>query len=223
MHLYIAYKNYSSWSLRPWIAMKVAGIPFDETILPFYHDDSLDKLGERYQIPAQVPVLVENEQPIWDSLAILEKLAEESPDSGLWPTDPSLRSLARCAASEMHSGFVPLRSTCPMNCRSKKKLSKEKLAFIQGDLKRLAEVWAHFDKADKPEGDFLCGHFSNVDAMYAPVMWRIHGYGLEVSPAFSRWIDAMLALPAMQEWLASAQQEEWVIEQYEAAGETVTS
>jgi glutathione S-transferase len=203
--------------------MKVAGISFEETILPFYHNDSLDKLGEQYQIPAQVPVLVENEQPIWDSLAILEKLAEDNPERGLWPADPTLRSLARSAASEMHSGFVPLRSTCPMNCRTKKQLSEEKLAFIQDDLKRLAQVWAHFDKADKPEGDFLCGHFSNVDAMFAPVMWRIHGYGLDVSPAFNRWIDAMLALPPMQEWLVSAQQEEWVIEAYEAAGETVIS
>ena len=223
MHLYIAYKNYSSWSLRPWIAMKVAGIPFDETILPFYHDDSLDKLGERYQIPAQVPVLIEDGQPIWDSLAILERLAEQSPDSGLWPEDPALRSLARSATSEMHSDFVPLRSTCPMNCRSKKRLSVENLAFVKDDLKRLAEIWDRFDRTNKPEGDFLCGHFSNVDAMYAPVMWRIHGYGLEVSPSFTKWIDAMLRLPAMQEWLAAAQQEEWVIEQYESAGETVGS
>lgn len=223
MHLYIAYKNYSSWSLRPWIAMKVAGIPFEETILPFYHEDSLDKLGERYQIPAQVPVLVEKDQPIWDSLAILERLAEQSPDSCLWPADPALRSLARSAASEMHSGFVPLRSTCPMNCRSKKRLSDENLAVVQGDLKRLAKIWDHFEQADKPEGDFLCGPFGNVDAMYAPIMWRVHGYGLDVSSAFSRWIEAMLALPAMQEWLASAKQEEWIIEQYESAGETVKS
>ena len=221
MHLYIAYKNYSSWSLRPWIAMKVAGIPFDETILPFYHDDSLDKLGERYQIPAQVPVLVDKEMPIWDSLAILEKLAEDFPDRGLWPEDAALRSLARSAAAEMHSGFVPLRSTCPMNCRTKKRLPEANLAVVQGDLQRLAEIWTHFELADKPAGDFLCGHFSNVDAMYAPVMWRIHGYGLHVSRAFSRWIDAMLGLPAMQEWLASAQQEAWVIDSYEAAGETV--
>ena len=223
MHLYIAYKNYSSWSLRPWIAMKVAGIPFDETVLTFFHNDDLDKLGERHQIPAQVPVLVENEQPVWDSLAILEKLAEQFPDRGLWPADPALRSLARCAASEMHSGFVPLRSTCPMNCRSKKRLSEEKLAGIQDDLKRLAEIWNKFDRADKPAGDFLCGPFSNVDAMYAPVMWRIHGYGLDVSPAFDRWIEAMLNLPAMKEWLASAQNEEWVIDHYESAGETVAS
>ena len=220
-HLYIAYKNYSSWSLRPWIAMKVAGIPFDETVLPFYHGDELDKLGERYQIPAQVPVLVENEQPIWDSLAILERIAEQAPNSGLWPEDHALRSLARCAAAEMHSGFVPLRSTCPMNCRSKKQLSDENLAVVQNDLKRLAIIWEKFEQADTPEGDFLCGPFSNVDAMYAPVMWRIHGYGLKVSPAFDRWIEAMLNLPAMQEWLAAAQQEEWVIEQYESAGETV--
>ena len=222
MHLYIAYKNYSSWSLRPWIAMKVAGIPFEETLLTFFHNDDLEKLGERYQIPAQVPVLVENEQPIWDSLAILEHLAEAFPGKKLWPENAALRSLARSASAEMHSGFSPLRSTCPMNCRTKKRLSDDNLAAVQDDLKRLAEIWGYFDRAEKPEGDFLCGPFSNVDAMYAPVMWRVHGYGLAVSPAFSRWTNAMLDLPEMQEWLASAQAEEWEMEHYESAGETVS-
>ena len=221
MHLYIAYKNYSSWSLRPWIAMKVAGIDFEETVLPFYHNDSLDKLGERYQIPAQVPVLVEDELVIWDSLAIMETLAEQFPDRGLWPSNTALRALARCAAAEMHSGFTTLRSTCPMNCRSQKRLTDENRALVEGDLIRLAEVWEHFERLDRPEGDFLCGQFSIVDAMYAPVMWRVVGYGLDVSPAFAQWAKAMQALPAMQEWLAAAQDEEWIIEAYEAYGEDV--
>ena len=221
MHLYIAYKNYSSWSLRPWIAMKVAGIDFEETVLPFYHNDSLDKLGERYQIPAQVPVLVEDELVIWDSLAIMETLAEQFPDRGLWPSDPALRALARCAAAEMHSGFTTLRSTCPMNCRSQKRLTDENRALVQGDLIRLEEVWSHFERTERPEGDFLCGQFSIVDAMYAPVMWRVVGYGLDVSPAFAKWAKAMQELPAMQEWLSAADNEEWTIEAYEAYGEDV--
>ncbi|PWQ92571.1 glutathione S-transferase [Leucothrix pacifica] len=221
MHLYIAYKNYSSWSLRPWIAMKMASIEFEETVLPFYHSNALDKLAERYQIPAQVPVLVEDNTIIWDSLAIMETLAEQYPDRNLWPQESGLRVLARCAAAEMHSGFMTLRSTCPMNCRKQKRLTDEKLALIEGDLIRLAELWEHFDRANKPEGDFLCGKFGIVDAMYAPVMWRIVGYGLDVSPAFSKWATAMQALPAMQEWLAAAQDEEWTIEAYEAYGEDV--
>lgn len=221
MHLYIAYKNYSSWSLRPWIAMKVAGIEFDETVLPFYHDDSLDKLAERHQIPAQVPVLEHNGQIIWDSLAILETLAEQYPQKNLWPSDPGLRILARCAAAEMHSGFTQLRSTCPMNCRGNKRLTPEKQALIQDDLNRLAELWTQFNHAGRPDGDFLCGPFGIVDAMYAPVMWRVTGYGLEVSPEFSRWSEAMQALPEMQQWLTAAQAETWTIEAYEAYGEDV--
>ncbi|PWQ96267.1 glutathione S-transferase family protein [Leucothrix arctica] len=221
MHLYIAYKNYSSWSLRTWIAMKVANIPFEETILPFYHGDSLDKLGERFAIPAQVPVLEHDGAIVWDSLAIMEHLAEVYPDRQLWPESASLRTLARCVSSEMHSGFMNLRQACPMNCRSNKRLSKEQLALIQGDLERIAALWAKFEAVDKPEGDFLCGQFGIVDAMYAPVMWRVLGYGLDVSPAFNNWAKAMKALPEMQEWLAAAQQEEWVLDEYEACAETV--
>lgn len=219
MHLYIAYKNYSSWSLRPWIALKVAGIPFDETILPFYHSDALDKLGERYQIPAKVPVLEDQGLIIWDSLAMLEYVHEQYPEKKLWPNDKSLRALARSAAAEMHSSFSALRSQHPMNCRRQIKMQPS--TEVQVDLLRLAEIWAHFEKAaNKPEGDFLCGHFSIVDAMYAPVMWRAVGYGLEVSPSFKKWTEAMLALPAMQEWLAAAKAEEakWTIVQYDEVG-----
>lgn len=217
MHLYIAYKNYSSWSLRPWLAFKVAGIEFEETLLPFAHSDGLHKLAERLAIPAQVPVLLDDEHVIWDSLAIMEYAAEQYPERSLWPQDKWLRTLARSAAAEMHSGFTTLRSECPMNCREQK--VKNVTPEIQKDLDRLAVVWAHFAAADKPNGDFLCGTFSIVDAMYAPVMWRICGYGLEVSEHFSRWATAMKALPAMQEWLIAAQQEEWVMPQYEAMGD----
>lgn len=217
MHLYIAYKNYSSWSLRPWLALKVAGIEFDETLLPFAHSDRLNKLAAQYQIPAQVPVLVDEEHVIWDSLAIMEYVAESYPDSHLWPQDKWLRALARSASAEMHSGFMALRSQCPMNCRAQK--SKTVTPEIQADLDRLKVIWEHFAAMDKPEGDFLCGHFSIVDAMYAPVMWRISGYGLEVSADFTKWIAAMKRLPAMQEWLTAAQQEEWVMENYEAMGD----
>ena len=217
MHLYIAYKNYSSWSLRPWLAFKVAGIDFEETLLPFAHSDGLDKLGEKYNIPPQVPVLIDQERVIWDSLAIMEYAAECFPDRHLWQEDKWLRALARSAAAEMHSGFIALRSACPMNCRSQK--TKTVTPEIQADLERLKAIWEHFAAAEKPEGEFLCGEFSIVDAMYAPVMWRIVGYGLNVSPAFTQWAEAMQALPAMQEWLESARAEEWVMEHYEAMGD----
>ena len=218
MHLYIAYKNYSSWSLRPWLAMQVNGIEFTETILPFYHDQQLEQLSERYNIPAQVPVLVDNGLVIWDSMAQMEYLAEKYPHHKLWPKDTALRSLARSACAEMHSGFLALREQCPMNCRSQKSLSTSQRTLIQADLDRLAALWEHFAQAQSPKGDFLCGDFGIVDAMYAPVMWRVKGYNLSVSASFEQWSQAMQTLPAMQEWLSAAQQESWVIEAYESAG-----
>lgn len=221
MHLYIAYKNYSSWSLRPWLAMKVSGIKFDETILPFYHSDSLKELALKEKIPAAVPILQDNGQIIWDSLAIMEHLADSFPAAKLWPGNKQLKALARASAAEMHSGLVALRTQFPMNCRVTCEVEANEGA--KKDLIRLAEIWAKF--RDQPyvdavsEGPFLCGHFTIVDAMFAPVMWRVKGYGLTVSPAFSAWTEAMLALPAMKEWLNSAKNEEWVIPQYdEVAG-----
>lgn len=218
MHLYIGYKNYSSWSLRPWLAMKVAGIKFDETVLPFYHTDQLSQLANKHSIPATVPFLeteLEGKSSIiWDSLAIMEFLAEQYPQAKLWPENPNLRGLARSAASEMHSGFLALRGQFFMNCRTSVEMAPTPES--QRDLNRLAEIWQKFAEFHV-DGPFLCGHFTIIDAMFAPVMWRVKGYGLFVSEAFSAWSEAMLALPEMQEWLSSAQQEEWVIQQYEVA------
>ena len=224
MHLYIAYKNYSSWSLRPWIAMKVAGIEFKETLLPFYHSDALQEFATKENIPACVPVLQDilggEAHTIWDSLAIMEHLAEQYPQAKLWPQDPALRALARCAAAEMHSGFMALRSDFPMNCRTHKQ--GQPSAKAKQDLARLAALWERFATFDnKPEGEFLCGHFTIADAMFAPVMWRVSGYQLEVSPAFTQWSKAMQALPAMQEWLSAAKAEPWNIPQYDAVAEAV--
>ena len=213
MHLYIGYKNYSSWSLRPWLALKMADILFEETLLTFAHDDSLKKFSEAHQLPAQVPVLMVGDWVIWDSLAILEYLAETYPEKHLWPEDPQLRALARSAAAEMHSGFSALRSHFPMNCRTEKLVAANEAVML--DLQRLAQIWQRFEQADKPEGAFLAGQFSLVDAMFAPVMWRVRNYGLTVSLAFDRWAQAMYELPAMQEWLASAREEAWHMPAYE--------
>ena len=213
MHLYIAYKNYSSWSLRPWIAMKVAGIKFDETLLPFYHDDSLTFFAEEEGLPAKVPVLKDQGRTIWDSLAILEYIAEQHPEAKLWPSDPTLKALARCASAEMHSGFMGLRGEFPMNCRANVTVAPSEAT--QKDLQRLAKIWADFSQQKKPEGNFLCGHFTIVDAMYSAIMWRVTGYNLPVSAEFDRWAKAMQALPAMQEWLTSAKAESWSVAQYD--------
>ena len=216
MHLYVTYKRYSSWSLRPWLAMKVSDIPFTDSVLPFDHDDSLEKLAAQHGIPATVPVLENDGQMIWDSLAILEYLADSYPEKNLWPSNAKLRALARSASAEMHCGFMALRGEHPMNCH--RVFPMTPTAAVQADLDRLAVLWQHFDKADKPAGEFLCGEFSIVDAMFAPVAWRAKGYGLTISPAFNRWSKALMALPAMQQWVNEGAQETWRVAATEEIG-----
>lgn len=216
MHLYITYKRYSSWSLRPWLAMKVAGIPFQETILPFAHGDSLRQFAEQHRIPATVPVLEHRGQMIWDSLAILEYLAEAYPEKQFWPQDPSLKAFARCASAEMHSGFVALRSEHPMNCHRIHPMTPSPV--VQADLNRLAVLWQQFASVRHSDGEFLCGEFSIADAMFAPVAWRAIGYGLTISDEFDRWSKVLMALPAMQEWVEDGKAESWRVEATESIG-----
>ena len=202
--------------------MKVAGIEFKETLFPFYHDDSLTQFAKQEVIPATVPVLKMNGQTVWDSMAIMETLAESYPDAGLWPQSPQWRALARSACAEMHTGFVGLRSQFPMNCRRQYDVAANQESLK--DITRLAQLWHKFYQPSpdlmtlKAEGPFLCGTFSILDAMYAPVMWRVRNYGLFVSDEFEAWSNAMLALPAMQEWLTAAKAEEWQIAAYDEVG-----
>lgn len=221
MHLYITYKRYSSWSLRPWLAMAVAGIPFEDTVLPFAHDDSLHKFAEKHRLPATVPVLEHDGQMIWDSLAILEFLADQYPQKNLWPKDPNLRAHARCASAEMHSGFAALRAEHPMNCH--RVVATTPSDAVQADLQRLAAIWQHFDHLRKPQGRFLCGEFSIVDAMYAPVAWRAKGYTLSISPLFADWSNAMMALPAMQRWVEEGAAETWRVDETENTGTAIST
>jgi len=216
MHLYIAYKRYSSWSLRPWLLMKVKEIAFTETVLPFAHDDSLINLALKHKIPATVPALEHVGQIVWDSLAIVEFLAERYPQKNLWPEDPTLRALARSASAEMHCGFAALRQEHPMNCH--REVTMKPGSAVQSDLNRLAEIWQHFDNAKKPAGDFLCGDFSIADAMFAPVAWRAKGYNLKISEQFARWSKALMELPAMNEWVEHGSREPWRVEQTESVG-----
>ena len=216
MKLNIGYKNYSSWSLRPWLLMKEAEIEFEEIVLPIFHDNSLAELASKLKVPAQVPILEAGGNVIWDSLAIAEYLAEQYSDKVLWPAEPAVRSLARSASAEMHSGFQALRSQCPMNCRASKRLQADKA--LSGDLQRLAQLWEMFKK-HKTDGDFLCGKFGIVDAMYAPIGVRVRGYNLSVSPAFNEWNQALFALPSMQQWIAAAKTEPWKVESYDAIGD----
>jgi glutathione S-transferase len=219
LHLTIGNKNYSSWSLRPWLALKVAGIPFAETVIPIYVPGSKEKFLERS--PAgKVPILQDGPVTVWESLAILEYLAEQFPAAGLWPRDSAARAHARAIASEMHAGFQPLRRQCPMNMwRPVKKL--ELSAETAANAARIDAMWADCRARFGAGGPFLFGGFTAADAMYAPVVSRFHTYAVAVGAASAAYMDAVMALPAWREWHAAAVVEEWVLAEDEVDWPTV--
>jgi len=213
--------------LRPWIALKVAAIPFEETVIPIYYPGSREKFLA-LSPAGKVPVLQDGDVTIWESLAILEYLGDKFPDAALWPRDAAARAHARAIASEMHAGFVPLRRQCPMNMwRPVKKLalSPETMANVA----RIDAMWsgcrARFGQDGGQNGDhvgpFLFGRFTAADAMYAPVVSRFHTYGVEVGPVSAAYMQAMMALPAWREWYAAALKEEWLLEEDEVDWPTV--
>jgi glutathione S-transferase len=217
LHLTIGNKNYSSWSLRPWIAMKVAGIPFEETVIPIYVAGSREKFLARS--PAgKVPILQDGAVTVWESLAILEYVAETYPQAGLWPADRAARAHARAIANEMHGGFQPLRRQCPMNMwRPVKKLELDPEAAA--NVQRIDAMWS--DCLERSGGPFLFGTFTAADAMYAPVVSRLHAYAADVAKASAAYMQAVMALPAWQEWCAAALKEEWVLAEDEVDWPTV--
>jgi glutathione S-transferase len=213
LHLTIGNKNYSSWSFRPWLALKVAGIPFEETVIPIYEPGSREKFLA-LSPAGKVPILQDGAVTVWESLAILEYAAEKFPDAALWPADAAARAHARTIAGEMHAGFLPLRRQCPMNMwRPVKKLtlSDETAANVA----RIDAMWADCRARFGGGGPFLFGRFGTADAMYAPVVSRFHTYAVEVGPASASYMQAMMALPAWQEWYAAALSEEWVLKEDE--------
>lgn len=202
--LIIANKNYSSWSLRPWVLMTTLQIPFEERLLPFGAAFS-DPAFLRVAPSRRVPVLLDGEQSIWDSLAIVEYLAERHP--GVWPEDARARAWARSAAAEMHSGFSTLRTICAMNCGLRVSLQETNTA-LTGELDRISELWA--DGWTRFGGPWLAGEtFTAVDAFFAPVAFRMQTYGLSVGEASDAYVRRLLALPAMQQWYAQALAEPW--------------
>jgi glutathione S-transferase len=208
--LVIGNKNYSSWSLRPWLYMRHFDIAFEEVRIPLYRPDSHEQI-QRYSPSGKVPVLIEGENIVWDSLAILEFMAEHIPYARGWPERIAARAFARSVCAEMHSGFAALRSECGMNCRREprpKTLSPD----AHRDIARIRQIWqqcrAHFGSG----GPWLMGEFSIVDAMYAPVVLRFHQYALEAGPVEHAYIATMLAHPALQEWVKAGQAETETIE-----------
>jgi len=207
LHLIIGNKNYSSWSFRPWLALKVAGIAFAETVI------SLEATDFKQRVTAlsgagRVPVLIDGDVRIWESLAILEYLAEKFPAAGLWPADAPARAWARAIASEMHAGFLPLRRHLPMNVARPVKHRPLDDGAAE-NVARIDVIWSDCRAAFG--GPFLFGRFGAADAMYAPVVWRFHTYAVEVSAAARSYMGAVMGLPAWGEWREAARREPWVL------------
>ncbi|MEZ5709540.1 MAG: glutathione S-transferase family protein [Blastomonas sp.] len=196
--LITANRNYSSWSLRPWVLMKALGIEFEDRLVVFA-EDNFDHFRS-FAPNAQVPCLIDGEDTIWDSLAIVEYLAERH--AGVWPEDGSARAWARCAAAEMHSGFSALRNQCTMNVGVRARLHSID-APLARDVARISELLAQ--GLARFGGPWLAGvQYTAVDAFFAPVAWRIRTYGLQVDPAVYDWVARIIAHPAMQQWEAEA-------------------
>ena len=206
--LYIANKNYSSWSLRPWVLLKTLEIPFNEHLMPFEggFGESLATF-KRFSPSGLVPCLVdsEHEVAVWDSLAIVEYVAEAHPD--VWPQQLAARAWARSASAEMHSGFAALRDECSMNCGVRVAMNAMS-PRLKSNLARLDALWQ--EGLERFGGPFLAGeHFTAVDAFYAPVAFRVQTFGLPLGDASLAYVQRLLALPAMQAWYAAALKETW--------------
>jgi glutathione S-transferase len=212
MQLYIGNKNYSSWSMRPWVALRQFGIPFEEVMLRFDDMEPTSPFKTRLaQIsPAgTVPVLVDEGFAVWDTLAIAEYLAEKFPDLALWPRDPKHRARARSLCAEMHGGFRALRNACPMNIEaSMPEIGQRVLAedaAMRADLARLTQAWT--EALAESGGPFLFGEFSLADAYFAPVVSRIKTFVLPLPPAAAGWVDRVWETTAVQAWVADALEE----------------
>ena len=218
LKLVIGNKNYSSWSMRPWLALRANNIPFEEIFVPLYTDDKADKDRLLSFNPAgKVPALIDGDVTVWDSLSVIEYLAEKFPQAKLWPEDHAARAHARSISAEMHSGFMALRNECGMN------LHRPIRAVAMSDdadanVARVQAIWAEcHQRYGKAAGPFLFGAFSGADAMFAPVVHRFRTYAIEVKGDARHYVEAMNALPAFQQWTREALAETLVIDKFETA------
>jgi glutathione S-transferase len=219
LKLIIGNKAYSSWSMRGWLACKQSGEEFEEYVVPLYDAEwEQRRQGDEFAPSlGKVPILWDGECVVWDSLAIVEFLADRVGRDKYWPEDPSARGMARSMAAEMHSGFSNLRRELPMNVRKSyppKTLTKE----VKDEIDRIMQLWAQARARFGGTGDFLFGQWCAVDIMYAPVVTRFITYGVAVPPFAALYVKAVLSHPHVQEWIDEAQEEPWVIEDIEAEG-----
>lgn len=212
--LFIGNKNYSTWSMRPWILLKQAGISFQEHLIQF-DDFELDSPFKteilKLNPTGKVPVLVDADVTVWDSLAICEYVAEQSPEKNLLPQDKKLRARARCISAEMHSSFQSLRNLCPMNIEADLAHIGQKLWAeydqLRADVARIEQIWSERPSADS----FLCGEFSVADAFYAPVVMRFVCFQFPVSASSQAYMQKILSLSSVQQWIAEAKQEQMFV------------
>jgi glutathione S-transferase len=216
LKLIIGNKAYSSWSLRGWLACKQSGLPFEEVVVPLY-DESWDKRREGAEFgpsSGKVPILWDGDAVVWDSLAIVEYLNDKTGNTKFWPAGEAARAMARSMAAEMHSSFTALRRKHSMNIRQVYPPRQPDADVVQ-DLGRVMELWAQARARFGGEGDFLFGDFGAADIMFAPVVTRIVTYSLPVPRFAQSYMLSVLQHSFMQDWIAAAQEEEWVIEQFE--------
>ncbi|MGH6849337.1 MAG: glutathione S-transferase family protein [Methylocella sp.] len=212
--LVIANKNYSSWSFRPWILMRHFNIAFDEIVIPMGQENTRAEML-RYSPAGKCPSLHDGKIAVWDSLAIIEYVAELHPEKPIWPRPRAARAQARSLAAEMHSGFQAIRQLLPMNMR--REIARRELTLeASADVARLEQAFGQARGEFGQAGAFLFGDFSAADAMFAPVVNRLHVYKVAVTPGTRAYMDAMMALPAWQNWSTQAQAETWIIGKYEA-------
>jgi len=217
LKLIIGNKAYSSWSLRGWLAVKQSGLPFEEIVVPMFNEewDKRTKGDEFAPSGGKVPILWDDKVVIWDSLAIVEWLADKTDRSRFWPKDDAARGMARSMAAEMHSSYPNLRRVYGMNVR-KTFPSKPVPGEVHAEIIRILELWAEARARHGSGGPYLFGTFSAADIMFAPVVTRFVTYSVPVPRFAAAYIEAILGHPWMQEWIEAAQEEPWVIEHYEA-------
>lgn len=214
LKLAIGNKNYSSWSMRPWLALRANNIPFEEVLIPLYTGVADKQRILDFSRSGKVPILVDGDVTVWDSLAIIEYVAERFPEKRLWPESPAHRAHARAVSAEMHSGFAALRNECGMNLHRPVRaieLSDEARANIA----RIEEIWAECRERHGQSGPFLFGAFGAADAMFAPVVHRFRTYAVAVSKQSQGYMDTMMAQPAFAEWTKAALAETIIIEKFE--------
>jgi glutathione S-transferase len=213
LKLVIANKLYSSWSMRPWLVLRAFAIPFEEIIIPLRREDSRPRVLE-YSPSGKVPALIDGDHVIWESMAIIETLAEHFPGMAIWPKDRQARAHARSISNEMHSGFQTVRQACPMNLGARYK-TPEMTVPLKANVDRIEAIWSEARAKFGAKGPYLYGDFSAADAMYAPVVTRFDSYSIPVSAATRRYMDLILRHPDVAHWRNEALKETWTIPDYD--------